>query len=513
VLAAMIKSLVQAFAVGANRAGAGVEEIALGAQRFRLPEQAPADALLARAGVAALAQLALARPARPRLEFAPPASPLLAREAPEMGARSAQILARWMEGTDLPLLEEALALVAARGRRVPLRLLPRLLSAIDTPQRRAWLRPVAGAGSDWLARMNPDWRWALGESSDPLQDFEHGSGDVRVGALHRLRALDPEAARERLVAEFAQNDAESRAALLEALATGLSASDEPFLERTLDDRAKGVRLVAAVLLSQLPASAFAQRARARAQGLLELERGLLRKTLKVNLPDKPDKAEERDGVDGKGAIAGLYNAGPRQLQLAQRLAQVPVSALAAQLSMPVAELVERAIGNEFALPLLAGLCQSAARTPDPDAVRALATLAYKPETGFLYQQWVLPLLPRMSDFEAFVLARLRADRPDRDLLERLPAPWPAAIGDEVLKWARHPQRRADVARDYSNGDYVALLQLASRRLRPGEDALQRWPEMAGAEATHSQRRCAEAIDDFIHTLRSRLEFSNSLELP
>jgi hypothetical protein len=396
---------------------------------------------------------------------------------------------------------------------VPLRLLPRLLTAIDTPQRRDWLRPVAGAGSAWLARMNPDWRWALGEASDPLQDFEQGNGAARVAALQRLRAQDAEGARERLAAEFAQNDADTRAALLEALETGLSASDEPFLERALDDRAKGVRLAAANLLSRLQDSAFAQRARERAKGLLELERGLLRKSLKVNLPDKPDKAEERDGVDGKGAIPGLYNAGPRQLQLAQRLAQLPVSLLAAQLSMPVAELVERAAGHEFALPLLAGLCQSAARTPEPATVRALATLAYKPETSFLYQQWVLPLLPALPDFEAFVLARLRADRPDRDLLERLPAPWPEAIGDEVLKWARHPQRRADVARDYSNGDYVALLQLASRRLRPREEALQRWPEMGGEDATHSQRRCVEAIDDFIHTLRSRLEFSNSLELP
>jgi hypothetical protein len=507
----MMKALVQAFAVGANRAGDATPELQLGEQRFRLPDQAPADALLARAAAAALARLALPRPLRPRLEFAPSVSGELAGEAPEMGARSAQLLWRWMEGEDLPLLQEALALVAARGRRVPLALLPRLMTALDSPQRRDWLRPVVGAGTNWLARMNRDWRWALGESSDALPDFETASGAARVGALQRLRERDAGHARELLAARFGENDAEARTVLLEALETGLSADDEAFLERTLDDRAKGVRLVAANLLSRLPGSALSQRALGRVQGLLELERGLLRKTLKVNLPEAPDKAEERDGIDGKSAIPGLYNAGPRQLQLAQRLSQVPVAALAAQLSMPVAELVERAAGNEFSQPLLAGLCLSASRQPEGETLRALATLASEPKTNFLYQQWILPLLPTLPDYEAFVLARLRAEGPDRDLLERLPGPWPDAIGDAVLAWARHPQRRADLARDYSDGGYVALLRLAAMKLHPREQSLRDWPELGGEEATSAQRRAAAAIDDLLRILRSRLEFSNSLE--
>jgi hypothetical protein len=509
----MLKSVVQTFAVGAERSGEDVEHVELGGSAYRLPGEGKAERLLARASIAALARLGLAQPARPSLEYAPPIAELLAADKPPIGRRSSELLERWLVADDFALVEDALRVIGDHRRRLDLSTLPLLLDRLGNAQRRGWLRAVACVGSEWLARQNPDWSWALATETDPDAAFETGIANVRVAALREMRARSPDAALARLAERFQENDADERAALLGGLAVGLQPADEPFLERCLDDRAKSVRLAAAELLGRLPDSAFAARARARLQPLFEVERGLLRKALRVQLPTPPDKAEERDGVDGKGAIPGLHNAGPRQLQLAQRLAQVPVSTVAAQLGLEPAALVERFREQEFAAPLLAGLCLSASRNPEPSALRALATLADQSASAQLYQQWILPALPTMPDYADFVLKRLQQDVLDLSLLDALPAPWPAEVSRLVLQWARHKNRRGELAKDYSHYGYAGVLALAAIRVAPQAAALSDWPDFTFENASNSQRRAAEAIDGFLNTVRQRIEFLSSLEMP
>src|SRR5215207_2123584 len=79
--------------------------------------------------------------------------------------------------------------------------------------------------------------------------------------------------------------------------TGLSGDDEPFLERALDDKSKGVRTTAARLLSRLPTSAYATRAVARADTILVAYQrpsgfGLSRRARSGGLTVEPPSVED-----------------------------------------------------------------------------------------------------------------------------------------------------------------------------------------------------------------------------
>src|SRR5439155_11236398 len=109
-----------------------------------------------------------------------------------------------------------------------------------------------------------DWSYAssvpAAESTvDDADTWELGAIPSRVGYLARLREREPSRARELLAAAWDEEAPDDRAALLGALETGLSPTDEPLLERALDDRRRQVRAVALDLLARLPGGAWGQR--------------------------------------------------------------------------------------------------------------------------------------------------------------------------------------------------------------------------------------------------------------
>ena len=216
---------------------------------------------------------------------------LLVRQPP-VGARLAPDLVRlWLDTAD------------ASGRRLPHHLLPELLElatakpALRPGVRRGGRRPghVAGRGQPGLGlgrgrgrggrRASRSTRWR-GRASPP------SAGPLRST---RLRHTDPDAARGLVESTWATDAAADRAVLLDALRTGLGPADEPFLEAALDDRGAKVRELAAALLDALPGSARAHRMAERLRPLLQ-SKGLVRRTLEVELPLDPDPAGVRDGL-------------------------------------------------------------------------------------------------------------------------------------------------------------------------------------------------------------------------
>src|SRR5262249_2170575 len=88
----------------------------------------------------------------------------------------------------------------------------------------------------------------------------------RRAFVANLRREDPAAGRALVEGVWKTEAAPMRAALLEALATGLGPDDKPFLEHLGTDRAESVKQVAALLLSRMPSSdGLAQRLEAAAQ--------------------------------------------------------------------------------------------------------------------------------------------------------------------------------------------------------------------------------------------------------
>jgi hypothetical protein len=103
------------------------------------------------------------------------------------------------------------------------------------------------------------------------ENWTQYSPAAQAAFIRAQRMANTDQARALVEASFAQLPAASRLRILEALETGLSAADQPFLEALAKDRAPKVRGAAENLLSRLPGTeAFAKRI-AMAQEALKLE--------------------------------------------------------------------------------------------------------------------------------------------------------------------------------------------------------------------------------------------------
>ncbi|AXG82800.1 hypothetical protein DVK44_21465 [Streptomyces paludis] len=362
----------------------------LGTDRRPPPTDPPAggpDAPLALLDAAALHTVrrrAGLRPARaaPRPEPAPYDG---RRPVPEAaGTRLAQLLADRSAGAgggrrgtapDLgELLPQWLAAANARGYRAPAAVLPALL---DAARARTDLRPgallFAGARGRWLARLNPEWRFALRDASGsgalpPVRDTEavrrlwaEGLFAERIALLSAVRAEDPAAARELLGSLWSTERAEDRLLFLDSLRTGLSPADEPFLEEALSDRSRNIRATAAELLSALPGSAFARRMAARAATCVSMDRTGGGQVIVVEAPHECDADMRRDGVVPT-APAGR---GERSWWLGQLVEAAPLATWPARLGgRTPEEIVALPVLDDWADELHAAWCRAAVRQRD-----------------------------------------------------------------------------------------------------------------------------------------------------
>ncbi|MFH7594202.1 DUF5691 domain-containing protein [Streptomyces racemochromogenes] len=348
------------------------------------------EALLDAAAVQTLRRRAGLRPA-PAARRPEPA-PRDPRPAPPDAARRrlAQLLAgrgnaggtgRRGAAPDLTeLLPQWLAAAGQHGYRAPSALLPALL---DAARARSDLRPqalaLAGARGLWLARLNPEWRFALrgsaggGELPDPADGeavarlWEEGLFAERVALLGAVRARDAAAATRLLAGTWATERAEDRLMFLDSLRTGLSMADEPFLEAALGDRSRNVRATAAELLSALPESALAGRMAQRALACVGPEA--------VEPPAECDAGMLRDGVV-KRPPAGR---GERAWWLGQVVEAAPLSCWRARFGgLEPAEIVARPVAGGWAEEIHAAWCRAAVRQRDAQWSKALLGPASAP---------------------------------------------------------------------------------------------------------------------------------------
>ena len=304
-------------------------------------------------------------------EPAPSAAPPDAR--PVCRPPAAAMLRRIMHGEHPHLLGDWLLLAKQHAVRAPSDSLRALLDAgRDDLALRSLVVEVGGTRAAWLAGFNEEWAYATGGASvDSLvATWETSTGPARLAALTQLRHLDPERVRAMLETSWAQESPTDRAAFVEALSVGLSAADEAFLERALDDRRKEVRVAAAGLLSRIATSALVARMTARAATLVTLGKGglLKRARIDVGLPESADAALIRDGVDAKPpANSGI---GERAWWLAQIVAAVPPSTWSERFSIEPAAVI-RAADGDWRAPLVAGWLVATERHRDVTWATAL----------------------------------------------------------------------------------------------------------------------------------------------
>lgn len=428
----------------------------------------------------------------------------------------------------MELLPQWLQAANAHGYAAPPQALPALL---DAARGRTDLRPAAltfaGPRALWLARLNPEWRFALraapgGGSALPGPEdqerirrlWEEGLFAERVALLASLRARRPEAGRELLAATWETERAEDRLMFLDSLRTGLGPDDEPFLEQALTDRSRNVRATAAELLSALPGSALAARMAVRAAACVAVDHTRGTPTIVVEAPHECDAGMERDGVVAK-APPGR---GERSWWLGQLLEAAPLGTWSARLGgRSPQEIVALPVADDWRGELHAAWCRAAVRQRDGQWARALLGAPAAPGAGgpgavSLAERakllgtldaaeragWVADFIAAHGLSEAFQLLGVCA------------VPWAAPLGRAVVD-------ALNIARDAGSypWSFSGVMGLAERCLDPAEanrlDGLLAVPDETEDASPGAGGYWAEAFQRLVTTLRLRHAMAEELD--
>jgi hypothetical protein len=467
-----------------------------------VPPDAPEAGLLRQAALLALAERAGQVPVRPDI---PDYVPCPDDPAPVLPEAAAAILHRVLGGHLPEVLPILLDETARRGFRLPPALLPELLDLGRKPDQRRRVVDLACARARWLAAQNPDWAY-LPAPEPPEVTFATGQPAARRAALREWRGRDPAAARAALAAGWPKEPPNERAGLLEALAEGLSAADEEFLESALNDRRKEVRKAAAALLARLPDSRLVARMRERAVACVRLEQN----RLIVEPPAEYGRDLERDGIDPDSDVSGL---GQRAAWLMRILAAVPPAEWRGRFELPLPRLLGLAAEHEFGSAVRLGLARATEKFHDVGCAGDWLAAEAEAEAGFSpeFLRHVAPVLAGTPELERRAVALLRAgSAAAASLLALVPAPWSEDLAGAWLESRRDPARYATGGADPS-GRRLLFDELgpALARLPPRPDGAQGWDPVVEVLPRLGQKN----LNDFLSALRLRIRFIRSLETP
>ncbi|MFJ7984709.1 DUF5691 domain-containing protein [Streptomyces sp. NPDC096351] len=417
------------------------------------------------------------------------------------------------------LLPQWLALANERGYRSPSATLPALL---DAARARTDLRPqalrLAGPRGLWLARLNPEWRFALrgagagGSLPDPGDTegvqalWGEGLFAERIALLGAVRAKDPAAGLALLASTWSAERAEDRLMFLDSLRTGLRDADEEFLEEALGDRSRNVRATAAELLSALPASALAGRMAGRAVACVGLDRTAGSPTIAVEAPHECDPAMQRDGL----VAVPPTGRGERSWWLGQLVEAAPLSCWPARFGgRGPEEIVALPVGDDWQAELHAAWCRAAVRQRDAAWSRALlGSPATPPATGpgtssLAERAQLLATLPageRAGWVGSFIAAHGLSEA--FQLLGVCEVPWAEPLGGAVID-------ALDIAREAGSypWSFSGVMGLAERCLAPEAarqlESLTARPEEADDVSPGAGGYWSEAFQRLVSTLRLR----------
>ncbi|MFD4650171.1 DUF5691 domain-containing protein [Streptomyces sp. NPDC058441] len=427
----------------------------------------------------------------------------------------------------MELLPQWLAGANEQGYAAPPDLLPALL---DAARGRTDLRPqaltFAGPRALWLARLNPDWKFALrstpgggtalpvpGDAADVHRLWEEGLFAERVTLLATVRAHNPAAARELLATTWSAERAEDRLMFLDSLRSGLADADEPFLEQALSDRSRNVRATAAELLSALPGSALAARMASRAASCVAVDRTQGAATITVEAPHECDAGMERDGVVAKPPTGR----GERSWWLGQLVEATPLGGWTARFGGRTAEeIVALPVADDWQGELHAAWCRAAVRQRDAVWSRALLGAPASPDAGgpgAVSLSERAKLLGALSDGEraewvaGFIATHGLSEA--FQLLGVCAQPWAEPLGRAVVD-------ALNIARDAGSypWSFSGVMGLAERCLDPAEasrlDGLTATPDEPEDAAPGAGGYWSEAFQRLVSTLRLRRAMRDEL---
>ncbi|HKP81895.1 MAG TPA: DUF5691 domain-containing protein [Pyrinomonadaceae bacterium] len=318
-----------------------------------------------------------------------------------------QHLALMLEGEFRAVLPEWLAAMQRANKRVPEEHLPALLDfGRMEPSLRGMVVAVLGRRGEWLAAQNPEWTYAIRREDKDV--WETGSREERLLLLERLRSVEPARAREFLARTWSQEPVRDRVGFLEKLATGLSSSDEPFLNELLHDRGVEVRRAARVMLAGLADSEFSRRLKQLANQVVSFKKPLIGKArIEATLPEDPIawlKANDIE-IDNPPRNAA-QSMGAKGWALKELISLIPITHWSELWKKTPIEIIRAGEESEWQESFAAGFVAAARRDKEPEWVEALISFtASDPKKAPLLE--LVPYLPA-TRLEVLSLRALKA---------------------------------------------------------------------------------------------------------
>lgn len=416
---------------------------------------APSTMVLTTAALMATAARATVEPVADVLVVEP--APIDPR--PQMSHLATQLVVRGVEFGGA-LSDWVCRRVVASGCAPSAAVLPVLIakSAVGGSVAEAISQIVGDAGR-WLSAYTPELGGRLVTVSTPADDAEvladdaawtHGTLDQRVTYLRALRRASPQDGVELLSSTWRGDTGDERERLIGTLAIGVAPDDEPFLDRALDDRRKGVRTLSAHLLATRPDSALLARLTDLLFTIITESPRRFGRRLTVNRDVELPESLVRDGISltppGGTArfdhvlrqLIGAVDLGEWKRRFGAEPAAI-LSALPSDYPSLFVDAIERQGNREWARAVVAHttLTPGVAALLDADTLVPLATDE-------------LTALTRTSTLPA---------------LGALPTPWPDAIATHVVAVVRHAAHQ----RNPINQPIATVLQLIRVGL-PVDDA-------------------------------------------
>jgi hypothetical protein len=385
------------------------------------------------------------------------------------------------------LLPELLDLTARAGKRVPDRQLPHLLEhGAKVARQRPAIWPVVGERGRWLASLNPKWRYATAHVDDPgaLRAVWQDDPDGRAALLAYVRPRDPRLARRLVELVWPKSSDAERRELVRGLEPGLSAADEPFLERALDDRDTQVRRKTIDLLAALPGSRLSGRMTEAAGGVLVLRGGTLWPRFEMGISD----SLVRDGVIRPAGSAPTVQ--ERSRQIIQMVGAIPLGHWVAALRQAPEALIRAALAGKWPRTLLSAFASATIRQRDAAWAEALLDL----DEGAGRSAVVLVVLSPERANERLEAALAAGDGPAvLAYLRHWPGGWDEVRGRLLLEYL------AAQARHDPEGPQSAMLRhharLLGQRLPPGlaADAAELFQGTAASRAWEASLRQVQTM--------------------
>lgn len=254
---------------------------------------------------------------------------------------SAQLLKDILAENTPSLLKHWLEYCNKAQQIVPPEIVPTLLAeGVKQKKLQPLISAACGKRGQWLGSFNPAWNFFTIQTDE--ETWHTGTLEQRKIVFQETRLQNPALAREWLLQTWPQEDANTRAVLLELMDDTVTEEDISFLESLMDDKSKKVKEQAKKLLKQIPGSGIVKSYQQILEQTVSLKKektllGMLSKTiLQFNLPATIDEAVFKNGIDKLSPDKNLTDT---EYIVSQLIQSVPPSFWEKQLGMDSAAVI------------------------------------------------------------------------------------------------------------------------------------------------------------------------------